>query len=78
MLPLDLQELKDFRTIYLDISTDGIVLLDRQGKMKEFIESVREWAKAAGTMRIVHPDGDFHWVLAKVGRGEVVELGNKH
>lgn len=77
VLPLDPAELKSFRPLYLDISADGIILFDRKGAMRQFADSVRDWAERAGTNRIVRPDGSFYWILAPIRLGEVVELGQQ-
>ena len=74
-LPLAPAELRRFRTIYLDIALDGIVLLDAGGRIREFIESVRKGAERLGSRRVVRPDGTFYWVLADARPGEVFELG---
>lgn len=76
-LPLSPDELDEFRRIYLDIALDGIVLFDRVGKLKEFIQETRARAEAVGSRRIVSPDGTFYWMLARPRPGEVVELGIK-
>ncbi|MDG6991423.1 MAG: nucleotidyltransferase domain-containing protein [Nitrososphaerota archaeon] len=76
-LPLVPAELREFRTVYLDIALDGIVLFDRTGKLKDFVRETRAKAGAAGSRRVVSPDGAFYWVLARPRPGEVVELGIK-
>jgi len=74
-LPLAPAQLNEFRRVYLDIALDGILLFDRVGKLKEFIEQTRARAKAAGSRRVVYPDGKFYWILAGTRPGEVVEFG---
>jgi predicted nucleotidyltransferase/DNA-binding HxlR family transcriptional regulator len=74
-MPLAPPQLKVFRTVYLDIALDGIVLLDRRGEMRKFIESTRARAEEAGSRRVVYPDGTFYWILSRNRPGEVFELG---
>src|SRR2546426_11672396 len=76
-VPLSPEELKEFRTLYLDISFDGVILFDRDGVMKGFMDSIRSWAKSAGTRRVTLPDGGSYWVMKRTSMGEVVELGKQ-
>lgn len=74
-LPLSVEELKRFRTIYLDVVFDGLLLFDRDGLMKSFIDSNREWAERANTRRVTLPNGRSYWMMKEMSAGEIVELG---
>src|SRR2546425_1064363 len=62
---------------YRDISFDGVILFDRDGVMKGFMDSIKSWAKSAGTRRVTLPDGGSYWVMKRTSMGEVVELGKQ-
>jgi len=74
-LPLAPSQLLEFRTVYLDIALDGVILLDRKGELKKFVDSVRAWGEASGSKRVVSLDGSFYWVIASARPGDVVQLG---
>lgn len=74
-VPLDLEELGRFGTIYLDVVFDGLLLFDRGGLMKGFVDSIRGWAERADARRVTLPDGRSYWTMKQARAGEIVELG---
>lgn len=61
--------------LYLDITEDGLLLLDRGGLMAKVLSDMRERMRILGSRRVYLPDGSWYWDLKPDFRfGEVVEI----
>ena len=57
-----IDELQDTKPIFLDITEDGIILLD-DGTLKKKMDETKRRMKELGTHKVVLQNGDYYWVL---------------
>lgn len=75
LYPLLPRGLEEFRPLFLDITTDGRLLFDRNGLMEAKIEEWRDRLSEMGAKRVSLPGGSWYWVLKpEIEHGEVVEI----
>ena len=75
VLPLTIDEATYHSPLYLDITLDGRILLDRDGFFASVLDGLRARMRALGSRRVELPDGSWYWDLKPGMRcGEVVEL----
>jgi len=69
------EEAQRTHIFYLDLTQDGVLLVDREGFFATKLEQVRQRMRELGTRRVYLEDGCWYWEL-KPGMqpGEVVEL----
>jgi len=61
--------------LYLDITEDGILLVDRDGFFRSVLDAMRARMRALGSRRVLLPDGSWYWDLKpSFTFGEVVEI----
>jgi hypothetical protein len=73
--PLTKDEAKINRAIYLDMTDDAVIVLDKDDFMKNILEKLGKKLKLIGARRIFLEDGSWYWDLKPdIKRGEVVEL----
>ncbi|MEM1631274.1 MAG: nucleotidyltransferase domain-containing protein [Thermofilum sp.] len=70
--PLSKDEAREFRTAYLDLVLEGIVLYDKESFISEVLRSVKQKLEKAGAVRVTLPSGQYYWIL---GGEKVVKLG---
>ncbi|MGH7599747.1 MAG: nucleotidyltransferase domain-containing protein [bacterium] len=69
-----IDEIERTQPILLDITEDGIVLLD-SGVLERKLQKLRERLKELGAKRVVHTDGSMYWDLKPDWQpGEEIEL----
>jgi hypothetical protein len=73
LYPLSPEELEGFRPLFLDITTDGIVVFDRSGLTEKRLNKWRKKLSKRGAKKVVLPDGHWYWDLG-VQKGEVLEI----
>ena len=74
-LSLKLKDLVNFRTLFYDISMDGIVIYDKDLIGTKFLEKIRIRIKDKGLERIFVGYNDFYWKRKEnVKFGEIIEL----
>ncbi|MCJ2670272.1 MAG: nucleotidyltransferase domain-containing protein [Candidatus Thermoplasmatota archaeon] len=72
--PLEMEEAKRFRRMYLDALTEGIVIFERESFLTELIGRFEERLRDIGARRIEIPSVGHYWVLGDIKAGEVIEL----
>jgi predicted nucleotidyltransferase len=73
--PLRPEEARLHRPIYLDMVYDNIILLDRDGFMKQVLSSLKQKLRELGARRIFLKDGSWYWDLKPdLKHGEVLEI----
>ena len=73
--PLNVDEARANRAIYLDKTEDAVIVIDRDNFMKQVLEKLGKKLKTMGAKRIFLEDGSWYWDLKPdIKRGEVVEL----
>ncbi|MFQ6095245.1 MAG: nucleotidyltransferase domain-containing protein [Candidatus Bathyarchaeia archaeon] len=73
--PLNLEEARMHRPIYLDTIEDGIIIFDRDGFIKRVLSSLGKRLGELGARRIFLKDGSWYWDLKPdMKKGEVVEI----
>ncbi|KXA98591.1 hypothetical protein AKJ39_01520 [candidate division MSBL1 archaeon SCGC-AAA259J03] len=71
--PLSPDETEDLRPLFLDVTTDGKLLFDRNGFMEDRLERWRKRLSELGARKVNLPDGSWFWDL-NAEDGEVVEV----
>jgi predicted nucleotidyltransferase len=61
--PLALEDARRFRRIYLDAFTEGIVILDREGHLRDLMERFRRRMQEGGAKRVETPGRGHYWQL---------------
>ena len=73
--PLNPDEARLYRPIYLDIVEDGIIIYDRDEFMETILTNLKRKLEELGARRIFLRDGSWYWDLKPdVQQGEVVEV----
>ncbi len=72
--PLEMEEAKRFRRMYLDALTEGTVIFERESFLTELIGRFEERLRDIGARRIEIPSVGHYWVLGDIKAGEVLEL----
>ena len=73
-LILTVEEIKNHPPILLDLSQEGVILLDREGFLEAHLKQVRNRLTALGSIRRPTAQGHY-WVLKPDFRmGEVIEI----
>lgn len=72
--PLEAEDAKRFRRMYLDALTEGIVVFERELFLTELIGRFQERLRDIGARRIEIPSVGHYWVLGDLKAGEVLEL----
>jgi len=72
--PLELEESKRFRRMYLDALTEGIVIFERESFLTNLIREFEERLRKIGARRIEMPGVGHYWVLGNLKAGEVLDL----
>ena len=74
-VPLTPEEVKRNPPILLDIISDGIILHDKDGFMKDHLEELEKKLRSLGARRVRLPSGSWYWDLKPDYKfGEVVEI----
>lgn len=73
-IALVLKDLEHFRTLFYDISVDGIVIFDRNRVGFNFQEKIKRRIRENGIERIYISDTDFYWKRKDIKFGELIEL----
>jgi hypothetical protein len=74
-LPLNPEQARRHRPIYLDMVVDGEILYDRGGFMANVFGEIRKRLVELGANRYELPDGSWYWILKpEVKEGEVFEI----
>jgi hypothetical protein len=69
------EEARYHSPLYLDITEDGILLLDRDGFFQAVLEEMRVRLRELGSRRVYLSDGNWYWDLKPDFRyGEIVEI----
>ena len=69
------EEARCHSPIYLDVTLDGILLVDRDGFFQSFLDAMRARMRVLGSRRVFLPDGSWYWDLKPDFKfGEVVEI----
>lgn len=68
------KELEHFRTLFYDISVDGIIIYDRFKVGKNFQEKIRNRITEKGLKRVDAGDNIFYWKHKAIKFGEIIEL----
>ena len=69
------EEARYHSPLYLDITEDGILLVDRDGFFQAVLDAMRARMRALGSRRIFLENGGWYWDLKPDFRfGEVVEI----
>jgi predicted nucleotidyltransferase len=75
VLPLTADEAAYHSPLYLDMTVDARLLLDRGAFFARVLDGLRARMREAGSRRVPLPDGSWYWDLKPGMRfGEVVEL----
>jgi len=61
--PLNRDEARGFRPIYLDICLDAIVVYDRNSFFRRILASLKRTLHKLGSVRMKLPDGNWIWLL---------------
>ncbi|MFQ6127796.1 MAG: nucleotidyltransferase domain-containing protein [Thermoplasmata archaeon] len=72
--PLEREEAKRFRRMYLDALTEGIIIFERDSFLRDLISAFKERLRELGAKRIDIPSVGHYWVLGDLKAGEVLEL----
>lgn len=72
--PLEMEEARRFRRMYLDALTEGTVIFERESFLTELIGRFQERLRDIGARRIEIPSVGHYWVLGDIKAGEVLEL----
>lgn len=72
--PLEMEEARRFRRMYLDALTEGTVIFERESFLTELIGRFEERLRDIGARRIEIPSVGHYWVLGDIKAGEVLEL----
>jgi len=73
--PLSIEEAGLNRPIYLDMVEDAVILLDKNGFMKNVFDKLRKRLEELKARRVYLEDGSWFWDLKPdIKRGEVVEI----
>ena len=72
--PLEVEEARRFRRLYLDALTEGIVLFERESFLSNLIKSFKKRLVELGSRRIEVSGVGHYWVLGDIEAGEVLEL----
>lgn len=72
--PLEMEEAKRFRRMYLDALTEGFVVFERESFLTELIGRFEERLRDIGARRIDIPSVGHYWILGDISAGEVLEL----
>lgn len=74
-IPITPEEVERHPPILLDILTDGVILYDRGGFMRQHLAELKRRLKALKARKVRLPDGRWYWDLKPDYRlGEVVEI----
>ncbi len=71
--PLDVEEARNSRRIYLDASVDGLILYEREEFLSQVLKDFRRRMAELGARRAYLPQG-YYWIMEGVEVGEVFEL----
>ena len=69
-----LADLNRFRTLFYDITEDGILIYDKNENGLKFIEKIKLRMKLKELKRVYINDRDFYWKRRDIKFGEIVEL----
>lgn len=73
--PLTPDEAKRFRLLYLDLTTDAIILYDKGAFIEGVLEKMRKRLQDLGARKITLPSGAWYWKLKpEVEVGEEIEI----
>ena len=73
--PLNPEEAKLHRPLYLDMVEDSIIIYDRDKLMETTLSSLKRKLKELGAKRVLLKDGSWYWDLKPdIQKGEVVEI----
>ena len=73
--PLNPEEAKLHRPIYLDMVEDSIIIYDRDKFIEATLSNLKRKLKKLGAKRIFLKDGTWYWDLKPdIQQGEVVEI----
>lgn len=72
---LSIEELKTHPPLLLDLTTDALILLDREAVFGEEIEKIKSRMKELGSRKVFLEGNRWYWILKPdIKRGEVVHL----
>jgi len=73
--PLNPEEARHHRPLYLDITIDGLILYDRNNFIQSILNGLRQRLNQIGSQRVQLPSGQHYWILKPTIRlGEVIEI----
>jgi hypothetical protein len=73
--PLNQEQARYHRPIYLDMTVDGKILYDKGGFIARVFDEIRRRLAELGAKRYQLPSGAWYWVLKpEIREGEVVEI----
>ncbi len=74
-LVITVEHLRAHPPLLLDLTTDAVVLFDRDGVFAREMDVLRSRMAALGSRKVVLPDGNWYWILKPdIKFGEVVRL----
>ena len=74
LLHHSVNELETFRTLFYDIVSDGILMIDRNGTGANFIKRIKQRIKRVGLKRIFNGNDNYYWQHEPIKFGETIEL----
>lgn len=74
VIPLYFKELNNFRTLFYDIATDGIIITDGRQIASKFIAKIKRRIEEKGLKRVFNSRNDFYWKRPNIKFGEIIEL----
>lgn len=72
--PLEADEARKFRRMYLDALTEGVIVFERESFLTNLTRDFKERLREIGARRIEIPSVGHYWTLGNMRAGEVLDL----